>query len=137
VGPDHARRDVHAADLAQADGGRGFRRSFQVDPDRLFLQALRRQQSERDDVLYGLPAVRDVAYAGPLAARGVVQLPDLRRLLRLLLDRARPGTAFRLSSAGQFQPALHLRLVLGILDALAYFAVDLAQDLSLHPARRQ
>jgi alginate O-acetyltransferase complex protein AlgI len=38
-------------------GRRRFRRGGKVDPGRILLQAFRRQQSQRDDVLYGLPAL--------------------------------------------------------------------------------
>ncbi len=84
-----------------------------------------------------LPALRDAADPGPLAAGFPLQLSDLRRLLRLFGDRDRPRAAVRLSPADQLQSALYLDLVLRVLDALAYLAVDLAADLSLRPPRRQ
>ena len=77
VRADHPRGAVHAADRAQAALRRRLRCGGQMDPDRLLLQALRREQSQRDDVLYGLSALRDRGDAGPLAARVPVQLPDL------------------------------------------------------------
>ena len=49
----------------------------------------------------------------------------------------RAWSLVRLPPADQLQSALHLDLVLRILDALAYLAVDLAADLSLCSARRQ
>src|ERR1700692_1494671 len=63
-----------------------------------------------------------------------LQLSDLCGLFRLYRDRDRAWAALRLSAADQFQPALHLRVLLRILDALAHFVINLAADLSLHPA---
>src|SRR5262249_28063118 len=66
-----------------------------------------------------------------------IQLSDLRRFLRLFGDRDRAGAVVRLPPADQLQPSLHRNLVLGVLDALAHVAVELAPHLSLYPARRQ
>src|SRR5579863_9817925 len=64
-------------------------------------------------------------------------LSDLRGFLRLYRDRDRARPVVRLPAADQFQPALHFRFLRRILDTLAYFLVDLATHVSLHPARRQ
>src|SRR5262249_28053615 len=64
-----------------------------------------------------------------------LQLPDLCGLLWLFGNRPRPRPAVRLPAAGQFQPAIHFRLLLRVLDPVAYLAVVVAKDLSLHSAR--
>ena len=104
-----------------------FVEAAQMDPDRLLLQALRRQQSQRDDVLYGLSR-----------STRPWQTPDRWLLVFLYSYQIYAdffgysaialglGAAVRLSPAGQLQPALHLGLVLRVLDPLAHLAVDLA-----------
>ena len=45
-GPDHARGNVHAADQAEIFRGCSVRRGREMDPERIFLQALCRQQPQ-------------------------------------------------------------------------------------------
>src|SRR5207247_9825444 len=58
-------------------------------------------------------------------------------LFRLFRDFDRAWSPVRLPPANQLQSALHLDLVLRVLDALAHLAVELAADLSLRSARLQ